>query len=266
MKVLSFLCVPGAVAVVVVAYMYGGGAPAALLHGASAIIVLGGTVAATLIGHPFRDVVRALGASARSFVEDAPDLETVSTKLMDWSLRAHRQGVLALDVELDAIHEPYLRQALALAVDGVDVAPLRDVLAAESRAREAEEDTSVRVLETAAGYAPTFGMLGAVLGLMQVMGGLDEPGRLGGGIATAFVATVYGLTLANAMLLPLAGRLRERLLAGARRRELILDAVVALRQRTHPRLMAATIRGLSPQDAWTGMRMTAAPVAAGRPS
>ena len=121
------------------------------------------------------------------------------------------------------------------------------------------------MLETAAGYAPTFGMLGAVLGLMQVMSALDEPGRLGGGIATAFVATVYGLTLANAVLLPLAGRLRERLMAGARRRDLILDAMVALRQRTHPTLVAATIRGLSPQEAWSGLRMTSqAP--AGRPS
>jgi chemotaxis protein MotA len=200
-----------------------------------------------------------------SFFEDAPDLEHVSAKLMDWSLRAHRQGVLALDAELDAINEPYLRQALALAVDGVDVAPLRTVLVAESRAREADDDTSVRVLETAAGYAPTFGMLGAVLGLMQVMSALDEPGRLGGGIATAFVATVYGLTLANAVLLPLAGRLRERLMAGARRRELILDAVVALRQRTHPRLVAATIRGLTPQESWSGLPMTS-PAAAGRAS
>lgn len=265
MKVLSLLWVPGAVAVVVAAYVYGGGVPAALVHGASAIIVLGGTAAATLIGHPLRDVVRALRASLRSFVEDGPDLESVSAKLMDWSLRAHRQGVLALDTELDAINEPYLRQALALAVDGVDVAPLRDVLAAESRAREADEDTSVRVLETAAGYAPTFGMLGAVLGLMQVMSALDEPGRLGGGLATAFVATVYGLTLANAVLLPLAGRLRERLMAGARRRALILDAVVALRQRTHPRLVAATIRGLSPQEAWGGLRMTS-PAPQGQPS
>ena len=265
MKVLSLIWIPGAVAVVVAAYVYGGGAPAALLHGASAIIVFGGTIAATLIGHPLRDVLRAIGASARSFFEDAPDLEGVTTKLMDWSLRAHRQGVLALDAELDAINEPYLRQALALAVDGVDVAPLRDVLAAESRAREADEDTSVRVLETAAGYAPTFGMLGAVLGLMQVMAALDDPSRLGGGLATAFVATVYGLTLANALLLPLAGRLRERLMAGARRRELILDAVVALRQRTHPRLVAATIRGLSPQEAWSGIRLTS-PATTGRPS
>ncbi len=265
MKVLSLLWIPAAVAVVVEAFVYAGGAPGALVHGASALIVLGGTTAATLIGHSSRDVARAARAAWHSFLEDSPDLEGLTARLIDWSLRAHRQGVLVLDAELDAIKEPYLRQALAMAVDGVDVAPLRDVLAAESRAREAEEDTSVRVLETAAGYAPTFGMLGAVLGLIQVMAALDDPGRLGGGIATAFVATVYGLTLANAVFLPLAGRLRERLMAGARRRELILDAVVALRQRTHPRLVAATIGGLSPQEAWNGFRMTAqAP--AGRPS
>ena len=157
MKLLSLVWVPVAVAVVVAAFISGGGAPKALVHGASALIVFGGTVAATLISHTLRDVARAARASLDSFLDDGPDLEGLSVRLIDWSLRAHRQGVLALDGDLEAINEPYLHQALALAVDGVDAAPLRDVLAAESRAREAEEDTSVRVLETAAGYAPTFG-------------------------------------------------------------------------------------------------------------
>ena len=241
MKVLSLAAVPLTCGVIVAAHIVGGGSARAVAHGAAALIVLGGTIAATLVSHSAADLVRAARAALRSFLHDEPPLDRLTTSLMGWALRAHRQGVLALDADVEQIDDPYLRHAMSLAVDGIDVAVLRDVLAAESRAREAQDDLPVRVFETAAGYAPTFGMLGAVLGLMQVMSAFDQPGRLGTGIATAFVATVYGLALANGLLLPMAGRLRERLLAGVRRRELILEAVVGLRQRTHPRLFEAVM-------------------------
>ena len=270
MKVLSLATVPLVGAVIVAAHIVGGGSARALAHGAAALIVLGGTAAATLVSHSLADLVRAARAALRSFLREEPSLDILTASLVDWAMRAHRQGVLALDGEVETIDEPYLRHAMSLAVDGIDVAVLRDVLAAESRAREAQDDSPVRVFETAAGYAPTFGMLGAVLGLMQVMSAFDQPGRLGTGIATAFVATVYGLALANGLLLPLAGRLRERLLAGVRRRELILEAVVGLRQRTHPRLFEAAIRGIAPQArAWPPQAVhQALPSAAlmGRPS
>jgi chemotaxis protein MotA len=269
MKMLSLAAVPLTCAVILAAHVVGGGSAWALLHGASALIVLGGTTAATLVSHPAVDLVGAARAALRSFLRDEVPLEQLSASLVGWSLRAHRQGVLALDSEVETIADPYLRHAMSLAVDGIDVAVLRDVLAAESRAREAQDDSPVRVFETAAGYAPTFGMLGAVLGLMQVMSALDQPGRLGTGIATAFVATVYGLSLANGLLLPLAGRLRERLLAGVRRRELILEAVVGLRQRTHPRLFEAALRGIAPQSQrWqqTAHPGVAAAAAMGKPA
>jgi chemotaxis protein MotA len=245
-RALSLLAVPAACGAVVMAYWWGGGAVAGLAHGASALIVLGGTGAATLVSYSLTDIGRTARAALRAFRRDEPAMGALAAQLVEWAMRAHRNGVLALDADLERVQDPYLQHALSLAVDGVDVAVLRDVLAAESRAREADDDLHVRVLETAAGYAPTFGMLGAVLGLMQVMTVIDQPGRFGGGIATAFVATVYGLALANTLLLPLAGRLRERLLVGVGRRALILEAVVGLRQRTHPRLLAATIRGIAP--------------------
>jgi chemotaxis protein MotA len=161
-------------------------------------------------------------------------------------VRAHRSGVLSLEGDLERLEDPFLRNGLALAVDGVETALLRDLLTTEMRARDTMDDEAVRVFEAAAGYAPTFGILGAVLGLIHVMRSLATPGALGAGVAVAFVATVYGLGLANLLLLPLAGRLRERALAAGRRREMILEAVVALRGRMHPRLLADTMRGLAP--------------------
>jgi chemotaxis protein MotA len=270
MRVLSMVAVPCACAVVVVSYVWGGGAARALLHGAAALMVLGGTGAATLVSHSVYDIGRAMRAALSSFLREDTDIGFLTTRLNDWAIRAHRHGVMVLDAELDEVNDPFLRHALSLAVDGVEPSVLRSVLGAEARAREAQDDVHVRVLESAAGYAPTFGMLGAVLGLMQVMSSLDQPGRLGGGIATAFVATVYGLGLANVLLLPLAGRLRERMLAGIRRREIVVEAVIGLRLRTHPRLFAATMRGIAPESReWNAVGLPTAPMpspAVGRPS
>jgi chemotaxis protein MotA len=130
-------------------------------------------------------------------------------------------------------------------VDGAAPEMLNDVLALETRAQEAEEDIPARIFEAAAGYAPTMGILGAVLGLMRVMEHLSAPGMLGSGIALAFVATVYGVGFANLVLLPIAGRLRERAVVRARRRELIVQGLQALQTRMNPRLMSQKLRAFT---------------------
>jgi chemotaxis protein MotA len=242
----SLLAIPAAIAVVVATQLLDGGATGALLQPTAALIVFGGTLAATLISYAPGAVFDAVREAMRSFVGRGDDLADLSTQLVTMAVRAHRGGVLALEADLDQVDDDFLRNGLSLAVDGVEPALLRDLLATEMRARETTEDEASRIFESAAGYAPTFGILGAVLGLMHVMRSLATPGALGEGVAVAFVATVYGLGLANLLLLPLAGRLRERVLAAGRRRELILEAVVAMRGRMHPRLLAQTMRGLAP--------------------
>jgi chemotaxis protein MotA len=134
---------------------------------------------------------------------------------------------------------------MTLVVDGASLSSLKDVLAAGRAAAEADDEGPARVFEAAAGYAPTLGILGAVLGLIQVMEHLTQPGALGSGIAVAFVSTVYGVAAANLLFLPLAGRLRERAIAEDRRRELIVEGVIALQQRMNPRLVAQRLRGFS---------------------
>ena len=244
----SLLALPAAVGVVLAAQVLDGGTASSLLQGAAALIVFGGTLAATLISYSPGAVLDALREAARSFAGSDEDLTDLSAQLVALSVRAHRNGVLALETELDRVDDDFLKNGLSLAVDGVEPGLLREVLGTEMRARESIDDEPARIFEAAAGYAPTFGILGAVLGLIHVMQSLATPGALGGGVAVAFVATVYGLGLANLLLLPLAGRLRERALAAGRRRELILEAVVALRGRMHPRLLAQTMRGLAPMS------------------
>jgi chemotaxis protein MotA len=177
----------------------------------------------------------------------APDvnMDATAATLITLAVRAHRRGLPALEAEVETIADPLLRSGLLTVVDGVPRESLDDLLTVEMRAQETEEDTPPRIFEAAAGYAPTLGILGAVLGLMRVMEHLSEPGMLGSGIALAFVATVYGVGVANLVLLPVAGRLRERAALRARHRELIVTGLHLLHQRTHPRLVAQQLRAFS---------------------
>jgi chemotaxis protein MotA len=143
------------------------------------------------------------------------------------------------------VHDPFLRNGLMLAIDGVSSDMLREALNVERVAQESRDDVPARVFEAAAGYAPTLGILGAVLGLIRVMETLVAPQALGSGIAIAFVSTVYGVGSANLILLPIAARLRERSATAARRRDLIIEALVDVQQRLNPRLVAQKTRGFA---------------------
>jgi chemotaxis protein MotA len=241
----SLAVLPLGVAIVLCAQMLEGGTIRSLLQGPAALIVFGGTFAALLISYSPADVRRACRAAARTFVKSNDDAAGMTSRLVGYAIRTQKRGLLALDDEVESITEPFLRAGLSLVVDGASMAHLKEVLAAGRLAAEADEDAPARVFEAAAGYAPTLGILGAVLGLIQVMDHLSQPGALGSGIAVAFVSTVYGVGAANLLFLPLAARLRERAEAAARRRELISEGLFALQQRMHPRLVIERLRGFS---------------------
>jgi chemotaxis protein MotA len=164
---------------------------------------------------------------------------------VSWSIRAHRRGLLALEPEVEAVRDPFLRNGLMLAIDGASSEMLRDVLNVERLAQEGRDEVPARIFEAAAGYAPTLGILGAVLGLIRVMESVTAPGAMGSGIAMAFVATVYGVGLANLVLLPIAGRLRERAAWVSRRSDLVIEALVDVQRRSNPRLVLQKTRGFA---------------------
>lgn len=224
--------------------MEGAGA-ASLLDGPSALVVVGGTLGAVLISYSPHEIVRAARTSIEAFRAPDDEIDAAAATVVTLSIRAHRRGIAALEPDIDAVADPMLRSGLELVVDGAPPELLNQVLTLQCRTQEADEEVPARIVESAAGYAPTMGILGAVLGLMRVMEHIGSPGTLGSGIALAFVATVYGVGLANLVLLPVAGRLRERALLRARRRELILQGLDALLQRTNPRLVAQKMRVFS---------------------
>ncbi len=215
-----------------------------LVQGAAALIVFGGTAGAVLVSFPLHEVRRALTSLRHVVVNDDPEPGEVLQTIGRFALRARKEGLLALEDEADRIADPFLRKGLTLAIDGTNSTTLRQMLENEITSREEFDEGPARVFEAAGGYAPTVGILGAVLGLIHVMENLSDPSNLGSGIAVAFVATIYGVGSANLLFLPLGARLRARAGRIARRREVMLEGVMSIQEGLNPRLIEHKLRGL----------------------
>jgi chemotaxis protein MotA len=237
------LGVPAAIGIVLLAQRIEGAPVRALWQPTAALVVLGGTLAAVCVSYPFAQVRRTMSAVAAAFVAQGPTIEPVLQQLLQYSQVVRRKGVIALEAEIERAKDPFLRTALGLAVDGTPAKVARQILEAESDARREHAEGPADVLETAAGYAPTLGILGAVLGLIHVMQSLSEPSKLGSGIAVAFVATVYGVASANLILLPLATRLRGAARHDALHREVIIEGMASVQEGLNPRVLEQKLRG-----------------------
>ena len=221
-----------------------GGKMQSLLQGAAAVIVFGGTLGAVILSFPIRDLKMAVTSLRHLVVDDAPPADGTVALIGRFALRARKEGLLALEDDADRMSDPFLKRALALAIDGTTSTTLRAMLEDEISSREEIEEIPARVFEAAGGYAPTVGILGAVLGLIHVMENLADPSNLGSGIAVAFVATVYGVGSANLVFLPIGSRFRARAQRNAKRREAVLEGVMAIQEGLNPRLIDQKLRGL----------------------
>ena len=221
-----------------------GGRMQSLLQGAAAVIVFGGTLGAVMVSFPLRDLRAAMKSLRYLVVDDAPPPDGVVAMIGRFAVRARKEGLLSLEDDADRMSDPFMKRALALAIDGTNSTTLRAMLEDEIATREEAEEVPARVFEAAGGYAPTVGILGAVLGLINVMENLADPANLGSGIAVAFVATVYGVGSANLIFLPIGSRFRARAQRNARAREATLEGVMAIQEGLNPRLIDQKLRGL----------------------
>lgn len=238
----ALLAAPLGIGVVLAAQTLAGVPASTLFQAEAALIVFGGTLAAVLVSHSPREVMAAVRAAGRTFVSGHNDIDALSANITTLAGRAHRRGLIALEVEVDDVADPFLREGVKFAIDEPSVDAVRELMTVEAQVRASQDDVPARIFDAAAGYAPTLGILGAVLGLIDVMRHLSAPTSLGSGIATAFIATAYGVGVANLVLLPMAGRLREQAHLAARRRELMTHGVCGIHQRMHPRMLAHKLR------------------------
>ncbi len=188
-----------------------GGHAGSLVQATAAIIVLGGTIGAVLVSFPMSDVKRGLGLGKLAFGDKKSDIGDIIKQVVELAGIARREGVLALEQRMAEIKDPFLKRSVGFLVDGVDAAVARDALETEINTENEENVAAAKVFEAGGGYSPTVGIIGAVLGLIHVMENLSDPSKLGGGIATAFVATVYGVAVANLIFLPMANKIKRKL-------------------------------------------------------
>ena len=205
-----------------------GGEFTALLQPSGLAVVAGGTLGALLLQCGPARIVQAALLLRHSYASTRAARPDVRALVKLWGATVRRSGALALDGASSRISDPFIARGLRLLVDGVTPSRIGEILDADTDAFESSRRQAIRVWESAGGTAPTMGILGAVLGLVQVMQHLSDPARLGPGIAVAFVSTLYGVGLANLLFLPVANRMKEQLADELRERDLFADAVVAI--------------------------------------
>jgi chemotaxis protein MotA len=232
-----------AIAGIMAGLMLEGGNLGQILQPTAALIVFGGTLGAVLLQFPLTTVIAAFRSLGHVFAAPRRENDELVRLLMSFANKARRQGVVSLDADLQAIQDPFLKRSLMLAVDGTEPTDLRKIMRVSLDSTMEHEERLPLVFESAGGFSPTIGILGAVLGLIQVMQHLDDMQAVGRGIAVAFVATIYGVGIANLFFLPFAGKMRIRIHDGQRRREMMLEGVISILEGMNPRMLEVKLAG-----------------------
>jgi chemotaxis protein MotA len=225
-----------------------GGDLSILFQGAAFLIVFGGTLGAVMVQCPSKVFFTAMRMSVWAFYPPRYNSKETIRQLTEFSILARKEGILALEGRLFGIKDPFMKKGLQLLVDGNSGEKIREVMDVEIHTWEQLRWQSARVWESAAGYSPTIGIIGAVMGLMHVMQNLSEPSKLGGGIAVAFVATIYGVAFANLIFLPIANKLKSIILQQANMQEMVVDGLVGISKGDNPRLVETKLRSYFEHD------------------
>jgi len=220
-----------------------GGHLSSLVNGPAALIVLGGTLGAALLQTPASTYWHSL--KILIWVVFPPNLKFKENieKIVEWSSIARREGLLGLEAVVDDEKDSFAKKGLQLLVDGGEPEVVRDILILELEALEAKQMRAAKVYDSMGGYSPTIGIIGAVMGLIHVMQNLSDPSKLGAGIATAFVATIYGVGLANLFFLPIAGKLKSQISAYSQAREMMVEGITAIAEGENPRNIEIKLKG-----------------------
>jgi len=243
MDALSLIGLAMGLGAIVLTMTVDGGNLGSLLQLSALIIVGGGTVGAVLLQTPLAVFLRGCRMLLWVFFPPKDDREELIKNIIEWLRVARRQFILALDPVAEQQSDPFVRQGLRMVVDGIEASQIRILLEALITTQEHEETLASEMFEAMGGYAPTVGILGAVMGLITVMSHLEDPTKLGSGIATAFVATVYGVGAANLLCLPIGNKLKLIVRRRMRRLEMITEAMVGIAIMEQPMQFEMRLRG-----------------------
>ncbi len=248
--------------------LWEGGKITDVIQISAAIIVLGGTLGAVMLTSPLSSLLAALGGLKSVFFEEKLDPAAAVDEIIAYATKARKSSIVSLEEDLEKASDEFLKKSLSLAVDGTDLQELRKMMELEVAQSEHHRESAAKVFEAAGGYAPTIGIIGAVLGLIQVMKHLENIEEVGKGIAVAFVATVYGVAVANLVFLPAANKLKSRIRQDAQDKELLLEGVCSIVEGMNPKLIRVKLEaflqhsGKSKKKAGAETSGAAAPAAA----
>ncbi len=220
-----------------------GGHIGALIQPTAMLIVLGGTIGATMLGFPLNVFIKACKGMRDVILDKKRDHKKLVDEIVEYAQKARRDGIIALEGVVQNASDPFLKKALMMAIDGADSKMMRDNLELVITHTEDDKEKIPKVWEAAGGYSPTIGIIGAVMGLIHVMQNLADVAAVGAGIAVAFVATIYGVALANLMFLPAAGKLKLKVKAEITMLELMMEGALAIQEGQNPNLIREKLQG-----------------------
>ncbi|MDH5586559.1 MAG: flagellar motor protein [Nitrospirota bacterium] len=248
MDILSVLGILIALGSIVGGQHLEGGHLSSILQFTAFLIVFGGTIGAVMLQFPMSIFLKSLGAAGMVFGNVHVDMKGVITQVVELSNVSRKQGLLALEGQMKNIKDPFMAKGVQLVVDGTEPPKIREILEVEVGVIEEEYTSYAKVYEAFGGYAPCVGIIGAVLGLIHVMENLADPSALGGGIAVAFVATVYGVGLANLIFLPMGNKIKIKakdLIAG---KLMVVEGLMSVAQGENPRMIEEKLSGFLPSS------------------
>lgn len=243
MDILSILGVLMGFAAIIGGNLLGGGEFGSLVNYHAFVIVVGGTLGATLLQFPPKVFLRSLRIFGWIFMPQNLQLKKQIDKIVRWSSLARKEGLLGLEAVIETEKDSFAKKGLQLLVDGNEPEVIRDCLEVELTTKEHLDIQAARVFEAMGGYAPTIGIIGAVIGLIHVMQNLAKPELLGSGIATAFVATIYGVGLANLLFIPIANKLKSLIFEASQAREMVIEGISSIAEGENPRNVELKLSG-----------------------
>ncbi|MES9964298.1 MAG: flagellar motor protein [Candidatus Sedimenticola sp. 20ELBAFRAG] len=243
MDILSIIGVILALLAIIGGNALEGGHIDSLINGPAMVIVFGGTIGAILLQTPLSIFIHSLRTAGSVFKRENNEITPTIKKIVNWSIVARKEGLLGLETYSEKEPDLFVRKGMQLLVDGSEPEVIRSILEVELESREQFDLQAARVFESMGGYSPTIGIIGAVMGLIHVMQNLADPSKLGAGIATAFVATIYGVGLANLFLLPFGNKLRTLTLQKSHYREMVIEGIVSIAEGENPRNIETKLQG-----------------------
>jgi chemotaxis protein MotA len=223
--------------------MLEGGNPMALFNVPSLVIVGGGTLATAFIAFPLSRVLGLMKVLMNAFFEKAHDPRHTADQIVAMAEQSRREGLLSLESKAQTLDDPFVKKGLMLMIDGTDPERLRSIMEIELAAREERHEGGIAVLESLGGFSPTLGIIGTVLGLINVLSNLAEPSELGHKIAVAFIATFYGVFFANIFFLPLGNKLKTRMKEEMHVGEMVVEGLLSIQAGDNPRIVREKLDG-----------------------